>query len=307
MQIDSHLLRQCWFLAGPTASGKTATAIALANAMQGEILSLDSMAIYRRMDIGTAKPDAKEQSLARHHLIDLIEPWEVFSTADYMDAANEAIQQIIGRGKVPIFAGGTGLYLRSLLRGVFPGPPADQAIRDELKELPPHELNRQLQQCDPQSAQRLHVNDQRRRIRALEVYRLTGEPISAWQQEEPLPQQERPQHVYWISPPRDWLHERINTRVDVMVEQGLFAEVQSLRDHPQGLSHTAAQALGYKEVIEHLEGNCSAEDAIEQVKTRTRQFAKRQCTWFRNMEECRELCIEGNETAEQLVQQLRQQ
>jgi len=309
MTIPPPLLQQCWFLAGPTASGKTATSLELASRLNAEVLSLDSMAIYRGMDIGTAKPSPAEQALAPHHLIDIVDPHEEFSTADYLNQAEQAIREILNRGKTPLFAGGTGLYLRSLLRGVFEGPAADWEYRKELEaeeQQQPGVLWERLQQRDPATAGRLHPNDQRRIIRALEVHALTGQPLSAQQEQGPLPEDQRPHRVFWIHPPRPWLAERINRRVDLMIEAGLVEEVRTLlrRDPPPG--RTARQGLGYKEVIAHLEEGQPLDETIEQIKTRTRQFAKRQHTWFRNLEECRELPINGDESPAELAERLMQ-
>ena len=306
MRLPIEVLHQCWFLAGPTASGKTATALALAQRLNGEILSLDSMAIYRGMDIGTAKPSAKEQAAVPHHLIDLVDPHEEFSTAQYLQAAATACEEILNRGHVPIFAGGTGLYLRSLLRGVFEGPPADWELRNELQqqaeEQGPTWLHQQLMAVDPVTAARLHENDQRRVIRAIEIHRLTGRPASVQQQEGPLPPEERPQHVYWLSPPRDWLYDRINARVDSMLAAGWLAEVQRLLQLPNPPGRTARQALGYKELLDWSAGEIdSFETAVDLIKTRTRQFAKRQHTWFRNLEECHEVSIPADDLVDTLL------
>jgi len=307
MSISPELLCQCWFLAGPTACGKSATAIELAHLLNAEILSLDSMAIYREMNIGTAKPTADEQSQAPHHLIDLIEPSEEFSLAEYIDQAEIVVQEIFSRNKVPLFVGGTGLYLRSVLRGVFEGPPANWEFRNlaeqQEKETPGY-LHEQLSKCDPVSAKKLHPRDQRRIIRALEVYRQTGKPLSEQQLQPELPAEYRPQKVFWLHPNREWLYDRVNRRVDLMIEQGLIEEVTQLlqRNPPPG--RTAVQGLGYKEIIAHLQEDVPLEKTLELLKMRTRQFAKRQHTWFRNMSECKEIIVEGNETAKELARKI---
>ncbi len=307
MSITPELLCKCWFLAGPTACGKSSTAIELAHLLDAEILSLDSMAIYREMDIGTAKPTADEQSQVPHHLIDLIDPSEEFSLAEYIDQAEIVVQDIFSRNKTPLFVGGTGLYLRSVLRGVFEGPPADWEFRNlseqQEKETPGY-LHEQLSKCDPVSAKKLHPRDQRRIIRALEVFRQTGKPLSEQQLQPELPPELRPEKVFWLHPNREWLYERVNRRVDMMIEQGLIEEVTQLlqRDPPPG--RTAVQGLGYKEIIAHLQEEVPLEQTLELLKMRTRQFAKRQHTWFRNMSECKEVIVEGSETASELAQKI---
>lgn len=308
MTIPPELLCRCWFLAGPTAAGKTVIGLRLAQALGAEIVALDSMTLYRRMDIGTAKPTAAEQAAVPHHLLDLLEPWDEFTVAEYLQAARQACEEILARGRTPLFVGGTGLYLRSVLRGVFEGPAADWVFRQQLAEearrQPPGWLHQQVAAIDPPTARRLAPADERRLIRALEIHHLTATPPSELQRERPLPPEERPRHVYWLSPPRDWLYERINQRVDAMIAAGLVAEVQALLDDPRGLSRTARQALGYKELIAHLEGAGSLELAVSEIKVRTRQFAKRQHTWFRNLVECQELKLTGEETADEVVEGL---
>ncbi len=321
-QIPSEILRQCLFLAGPTAVGKTDVTIALADQLAPiEILSLDSMCVYRGMDIGTAKPSVELRQRVPHHLLDIVDPHEDFSVADYIAAARDVCEGILERGARPVFVGGTGLYLRSILRGVFEGPPADPAIRERLQRLADEAaakgdhywLMSQLEAVDPESMLRLHPNDHRRLIRAIEVFEQTGKPLSQQQQQEPLPEDERPAHVYWLSPPRDWLHERINRRVELMIEEGLIDEVRRLLSSDRPIGRTARQGLGYKEVIEALEAVGGAEAAdqslsdqqiaemVDVIQTRTRQFAKRQHTWFRNLEECHEIELTGTESPSQIA------
>lgn len=311
MRFPTEILKKCWFIAGPTACGKTATALALTERLPAEIVSLDSMAIYRNMDIGTAKPTAEERRRVPHHLIDVVDPHQDFSVSEYITTASDACHAILARDRVPIFVGGTGLYLRSVLRGVFEGPPADWELRKQLETTAlkhgPLHLHQQLAEVDPETAARLHVNDQRRIIRALEVQKITGRPLSAQQQQSPLPADQRPDNVFWISPPRDWLYRRIDHRVEMMITAGLVEEVRNLLAHPQPLSHTARQALGYREIIEYLQGEATLDDTINTIQTRTRQFAKRQHTWFRNLEECHELEITGEESAFQLAERIHQQ
>ena len=308
MKLPIDILKRCWFLAGPTAVGKSEVGVELALRINAEIISLDSMSIYRGMDIGTAKPSADLRRIVPHHLIDVVEPHEEFSVAQFVDAAAVISQQIVSRGRVPLFVGGTGLYLRSLLRGVFEGPSADPKLRRELEadaaRLSPAELHARLESVDPVSAARIHANDVRRVIRALEVYTTTGLALSQLQRQQPLPPDERPAKVLWLAPPRPWLYERINRRVEKMFADGLLEEVRRLLAAERPLSRTARQALGYQEAIDHLEGRFTLEETVTRIQTRTRQFAKRQHTWFRHLEECRVVEISGDETASELAERI---
>lgn len=312
MQFPAELLSRCCFLCGPTACGKTALSLAVADRLNAEIVALDSMTLYRGMDIGTAKPSRDEQSQVTHHLIDIIEPHEEFSLAEYLTAAESACRAIVARGRRPLFVGGAGLYLRGVLRGVFEGPAANWDLRRELEEQAQREghtsLHLELQRVDPVTAARLHPNDIRRVIRAIEVFRQTGHPISAQHEQGPRPPEERTPHVYWLDPPREWLYERINQRVVQMFEQGLLDEVQRLLQSQKPLSHTARQGLGYKEVIDWLQADTTPDQGdlgavVELIQTRTRQFAKRQHTWFRNLEECVSIPI-GNASTAALAEEL---
>jgi tRNA dimethylallyltransferase len=308
VRFDRDLLRRCRVLAGPTASGKSAAALELASRIGAEILSLDSMAVYRGMDVGTAKPSAEDRARAPHHLIDLVEPDENFSVADYLAAAEAACRGIVSRGRTPLFVGGTGLYLRSLLRGVFEGPAAAPDVRRRLEAEAeahgPEALHARLKSVDPTAAARLHPNDVRRVVRALEVAELTGRPLSEQQEQPPLSPAERPRHVDWLSPPREWLYRRIDARVDAMMAAGLLDETRRLLARPGGLGRTARQALGYRELIDHLEGRLPLAEAVDLIKLRTRQFAKRQHTWFRNLEECRATEITGGEAPAAIADRL---
>ena len=273
------------------------------------------MTLYRGMDIGTAKPTREERSRIPHHLFDLLEPDEEFSLAQYVSIAEETCRSVVERGRIPLLVGGAGLYLRGLLRGVFEGPPANWELRQQLEtaalSLGPQSLHDRLHAIDPQSAARLHPNDLRRVIRAIEVFEITGRPLSELQQQGPLPQERRPRHVYWLSPPREWLYRRIDLRVIRMFEQGLLDEIARLMARPQPLSHTARQALGYKEVLDWLEshtdfGPAEADllEIRETIQTRTRQFAKRQHTWFRNLEECRAVEFEETDSTEEIARRI---
>jgi tRNA dimethylallyltransferase len=314
MHIPPVILKRCWFLAGPTAVGKTAVGIELARRIDAEIVCLDSMTLYRGMDIGTAKATAEERSQVPHHLLDVISPHEKFSVAEYLAAANTVCEEILARGRTPLFVGGTGLYLRSVLRGVFQGPTADWNLRERLESaVKTHGeawLHEQLTQVDLASAKRLHPRDLRRVIRAIEVFELTGKPLSEQQQQPALPMDQRPTHVFWLSPPRDWLYQRIDQRVVAMFAGGFLAEVRGLQSLTRPLGRTARQALGYKEILDWLERTQDFDaphpppDVVRQIQTRTRQFAKRQHTWFRNREECQEVEIDGTETAADLADKI---
>ncbi|MDB5385710.1 MAG: miaA [Planctomycetaceae bacterium] len=311
MHLSSEVLLRSWVLAGPTAVGKSAVALELAEQLQAEIVALDSMTLYRGLDIGTAKPSVADQTRVPHHLLDVIAPHQEFSVAEYLSAADQACHEIVQRGHIPLFVGGTGLYLRSLLRGLFEGPPADWELRHRLETVEATNgcgtLHHQLQAVDPESARWLHPNDQRRIIRALEVFELTSTPLSQLQLQAELPPDARPKNVFWLEPPREWLYERIDRRVQHMFDAGLVAEVTALRSLPEGLSRTAGQALGYKEVLEYLEGRISLSDSLELIQTRSRQFAKRQHTWFRNLPECRAVSITGQESAGELAERLQRE
>lgn len=311
MNFPTELLKQCWFLAGPTAVGKTATALLLAEHLHAEILSLDSMAVYRGMDLGTAKPEKSYRAAVRHHLIDLADPHEEFSVADYLTAALAAVREVTSRGRVPLFVGGTGLYLRTILRGLFDGPPADPTLRRQLERQAElhgsRHLHDQLVRVDPLTAARLHVQDQRRVIRALEVHAITGIRLSEQQRHVPRPAVERPDTVFWLDAPRDWLRDRINQRVDRMMQRGLLQETHRLLNATPAPGRTARQALGYRELLAHLERDEPLESCVELIKVRTRQFAKRQCTWFRNLEECRGISMSGEESPGQLADRIIEQ
>lgn len=277
-------------LTGPTASGKTALGIVLAKEIGAEIISMDSMALYRGMDIGTAKPTAVERAEVPHHLIDVLDPWQSSSVAWWLEEAARCVKEIAARGKRVLFVGGTALYLKAMMFGLFEGPEADAEIRSQLekeaKELGAEHLHQRLAQVDARTAARVHPCDVRRVVRALEVWQLTGRPLSAWQQQW---QQEEPRNrlrCVWLDWPREELYRRINVRVEKMFEAGFVEEVARLKDLPYPLSREARQAVGYREVLEHLEREMSLEKTVESIQTRSRQFAKRQVTWFRHLPGC---------------------
>ncbi|HZZ72261.1 MAG TPA: tRNA (adenosine(37)-N6)-dimethylallyltransferase MiaA [Pirellulales bacterium] len=285
----------CWFITGPTAGGKTSTGVELARRLGAEIVSLDSMAVYRGMDLGTAKPTVAEQAAAVHHLLDLVDPSDEYSVARYLLDAEQAVQSIQARGKQVLFVGGTPLYLKALLRGIFAGPPADWSFRESLQEFArtagKAALHARLAGVDPAAAARLHVEDERRVIRALEVFEKTGRPISAWQAQFERGRPAAECRVFVLAWPRAELHARIERRVDEMFSAGLVDEVRAWLAGGGSYGRTASQAVGYREVLEHLRGERNLPATIALVKLRTRQFAKRQDTWFRSLSECHPLAI----------------
>jgi len=289
--VSENPFQDCWFLTGPTAAGKTAVGVALAERLGADIVSMDSMAVYRGMDIGTAKPTPDERQRVAHHLIDLVEPHESFSLARYLDGARECVLEIRARQREVLFVGGTPLYLKGLLRGIFSGPPADEAFRRRMDELArregPEALHRRLVQVDPPTAQRLHPNDTRRIIRALEVFEQTGRPISHYQQQFARGLPAEACRVFVLDWPGEQLRWRIEARVDSMFRRGLVDEVRRLLALQRPMSRTARQALGYREVIEHLQGERSLAQTVELVKLHTWRFSRRQRTWFRSLSECR--------------------
>ncbi len=297
-----------WFLTGPTAVGKTDVGLALAEKINAEIVSMDSMTIYRELDIGTAKPTADDRKRVSHHLVDVVGPDEDFSLAQYLQAAQALAEGIMARGRQTLFVGGTPLYLKGILRGVFEGPPADWQFRHHwIQESESHEpgwLHRQLEAVDRPTAARLHANDTRRIIRALEVFEKTGHPISELQQQFDQGQPADACRVFVIDRPKKELHDRIDRRVEAMFAAGLVDEVRHLLADPRGLSKTARQAVGYAEVIDYCGAKQDLETTVELVKLHTRQLAKRQMTWFRSLTECRFVPIQGIVAPEDVAQQI---
>ncbi len=270
---------------GPTAVGKTEIAIKLVKRLNAEIISVDSRQIYRRMDIGTAKPTCEEQQAARHHLIDCIDISQPFSVADYQRLADAAITNIQNRGKQVLLVGGAGLYFRAVVDGLFEGPGADASLRKRLAgEAAQHGtdvLHERLRACDPESAARIHPNNIVRVIRALEVYELTGTPMSELQRQWHPEKQRYPFIAFCLTMPRALLYRRIEQRVDIMLANGLIAEVESLLAAGYARDTVALQSFGYRELIAYLDGECAYIEAVTQLKQNTRRFAKRQLTWFR--------------------------
>lgn len=286
--------RNALILTGPTASGKTAIALRIAEQLGAEIVAMDSMTLYRGMDIGTAKPSAEERRQVRHHLIDVLDPDQPASVAWWLERAASCCKEIEARGKRVLFVGGTPLYLKALLRGLFDGPPADATVRTRLEaEVETHgplALHRRLSRLDPISAARLHPNDRRRVIRALEVLELTGRPMSAWQTQwhDPVrPAKAASERCLCLDPSREELYSRIDARAERMLTGGLLDEARSLRAAGRTLGREASQAVGYREAFDVLDGRLSLAEALARIQTRSRQLAKRQATWFRSLPECR--------------------
>lgn len=273
-------------ICGPTASGKTALAIALAQKLHTEIISADSMQIYRGMDIGTAKPTASERAAAPHHLLDVCEPGEPFSVARYVELADAAAQDILSRGKLPVVAGGTGLYMDALIAGnCFSGDETDSSVREKYRQMAAEQGNQAVYDClkraDPESAARLHPNNLKRVIRALEVFEQTGMTIGEMNRRHRRPEPKYQAIRLGLCPDRrELLYERIDRRVEQMLSDGLLEETRRLLD-AGALAGTAAQAIGYKELLDYFAGRASLQDCISLLKQRSRQYAKRQLTWLR--------------------------
>ena len=276
-------------IGGPTASGKTDLAVHLAQNLNGEIVSADSMQIYRFMDIGTAKPTLEEQRGIPHHMIDIIDPDEAFSVAEYKKMAEEKIKDIISRGKIPIVAGGTGLYLNALIYNIqFSKTQSDWEFRERMHELAKEKgaeyLHEKLRQADPVSASLIHPNNIVRVIRALEVFETTKRPISEHQIESRVNPPEYDYKVFGLYVDREVLYKRIDARVDKMMEMGLIKEVEGLLEKGYTKNSLALQAIGYKELIAAMENKYSFDEAVGRIKLGTRHYAKRQLTWFKKIE-----------------------
>ena len=273
-------------IAGPTASGKTALAVALAKEINGEVVSCDSMQVYKGMDIGTAKPTVEEMEGIPHHMLSVAEPDEDFSVSRYCEMAAPIVDDIVARGKVAIIAGGTGLYMDSLIRGNAFAPFPSTGVREKLEAQADAEgmeaMLRWLESIDPEAAARLHLSDRKRIIRALEVYLETGETITAHNKKtQAIPPRYTPLWLGLDFAQRSDLYHRIDLRVGLMLQKGLNEEIRALLDAGIPEKTTAMQAIGYKEFIAALEGNCTIEEAADQVRQSSRRYAKRQLTWFR--------------------------
>lgn len=271
-------------IAGPTAVGKTEVAMQLAERLNGEIISVDSMQVYRGLDIGTAKPTPEERARVPQHLIDILDPGETFDAAQFVRRASQAIGEIRARKRLPILCGGTGLYFKAWLEGIGQAPPGDPKLRAQLEQLPLPTLMEELRASDPETFKRIDRKNPRRVIRAVEVIRLTGKPFSQQRARRPA----KPVAFFVLQRDRADLQRRIDRRVDEMFACGLVKETKRAVNSP-----AARQALGYRQVIEYLEGQRSLEETIALVKLRTRQYAKRQLTWFRHQAQAEWIDSEG--------------
>ena len=290
---------------GVTASGKGRLAFDLAEHLDAEIISIDSMKVYRRMDIGTAKPPKEARQRVKYHLIDVVEPSDSFSVGAFIDAASDAMEQIKSRNRKIVAVGGTALYIKSLLYGLFDGAGTDEQIRSELQARAEAEglaeLHRELTKIDPAAAERINPNDARRIVRALEVYQLTDKPISSFQKQWEQRQMKHDWTIIGLRREKTDASSRINRRVKKMINAGLVDEVKSLLDEEKPMSNQARCAIGYAEIIEHLSGQTSLEDAIESIKINSRRLAKGQRTWFKTFQNVHWLDIAEDETAEQIL------
>ena len=272
-------------ICGPTASGKTALSIELAKRINGEIVSCDSMQIYKDMNIGTAKPTIEEMQGIKHYLIDFVSPDERYSVADYKNDAKKAIKEILQKGKVPIIVGGTGLYVDSLIYEIeYPNIEFDEKYRQELEEIAEQDglekLYQQAKEIDPDATEKISENDKKRILRILEIYHATGKNKTEQEKESRKKEVEYDYKVFALNWDREKLYKRINKRVDIMIEQGLIDEVRQIYQKYEKFP-TAMQGLGYKEVVEYLNKEITKEEMIEKIKQETRRYAKRQLTWFR--------------------------
>jgi len=291
---------------GVTASGKGRLAFDLAEHLGAEIISIDSMKVYRRMDIGTAKPSEQARQRVKYHLIDIVEPSDSFSVGAFLEAAEQAIESINSRKREIIAVGGTALYIKALLYGLFEGPGSDEQIRSELRARARTEglgeLYRELTAIDPVTADRISPNDARRIVRAMEVYQLTGKPISSFKKQWESNRIKHDWTIIGLRREKADASSRINKRVKKMINDGLVDEVKSLLNEDKPLSKQARCAIGYAEIIEHLSGKTNLEDAVESIKINTRRFAKSQRTWFKTFQNVQWLDVEAEEPPEKIFE-----
>jgi len=297
-------------LIGCTACGKSAVGLELARRLGAEILSVDSMKIYRRMDVGTAKPTIEERARIPHHLIDIIEPGESYSLGRFVEDADRVIRDTAASGRPLVAEGGTMMFVRGLVSGVFDGPPADPDYRQTLRDRAAREgtaaLHVELARVDPAAAARIHPNDLRRIERAMEVYRAHGRPISELQTQWSGTTSPYDCRLAALRMPKEDLNRRINARVRQMIANGLIDEVRNLLSEPTGMGEQAAQAVGYAEIIHHLRGELSLDDAVEQIKINTRRLAKGQRTWMRRMPGIRWVDVADGEPVEHIADRISQ-
>ena len=305
MSSDNPIL----IIAGPTAVGKTDASLLLAQELGAEIVSADSMQIYRGMDIGTAKPTKEQRRLVYHHMLDIADPAQPYSVGDYLRDARAALDGIISSGGVPIVVGGTGLYIRALMRGLFHGPPADVELRGRLLQKDADQgegaLYAELAGVDPAAAVKIHPNDLRRTVRALEVYYLRDRTISDFQQEHAFRDRPYPFRLLFLTRERKELYPRIERRVDQMIVDGLEAEVRRLFDQGYADTLPSMQGLGYKHFMDFFHGRSSREDAVALLKRDTKRYAKRQFTWFRREPEAAWVDITGLTRPEEIVARIK--
>lgn len=293
-------------IAGPTASGKTALSIALAKELDGEVVSCDSMQVYKYMDIGTAKPTVQERDGIAHHMLDVAEPAEDFSVSRYCQMAAPIVDDILARGKTAIIAGGTGLYMDALIKGNDFAPFPSTGVREQLEQEPIEQVYERLRQVDPDSANRLHLSDKKRIIRAMEVFLETGETITAHNlKTQALPPRYNPVWFGLEDENRADLYERIDRRVVAMVESGLLEEIKGLLDRGIPEKSTAMQAIGYKEFLQVLNGQAAVEEAVALVQQSSRKYAKRQLTWFRRNTAMHWLRRAPGQTTEEILESAR--
>jgi tRNA dimethylallyltransferase len=301
-------MKRLYFIIGCTAAGKGSVGRELARRLGARIVSVDSMKVYKRMDIGTNKPSAQIRRQTPHYCVDVVEPSESFSVAQFVSHADAAVEEIASAGAVALAVGGTSLYIKALSEGLFEAPAGEDSIRANLLaqarlgELAA--MHERLSKVDPAAARKIHPNDERRIVRALEVYETTGVPISSLQQQWDTGQRRYDAVFIGLRRQKEDQSRRINLRVKMMIEAGLRDEVAALLDEPTGLSSQASQAVGYAEMIEHLRGGCSLEDAIEKIKINTRRLAKKQRTWHRRFEGVTWFDVNADETPDHVCERI---
>ncbi len=306
LALDGCEMKQPIFIAGPTAVGKSAIALALAKKIGGEIISSDSMQVYRGLDLGTAKPTADERKRISHHLIDVCELTAAFDAAQFIRLAQKAVSEIQSRNGTPIFCGGTGLYFKAFMSGLGEAPPSDEKLRAELEAAPFELLLAELCERDPEAWEKIDKQNPRRVIRAVEVIRLTGKKFSAQRAEWKVissPESSASKLFCFTRSSQD-LHARINIRVDEMFSHGLVDETRELLKHGLAENKFAMQAIGYRQVVEHLRGERSLAETVELVKIKTRQFAKRQLTWFRRHGNCEWIELKPSDSSSAVVEKI---